>query len=173
MAGDVVGKVALGIVCCCGFALAALLLLYAASPWIDHKAIAVFGSRPTDTVLFGAAGLICAFVTTRLIQGRHWAWWTAFAVSVLILGLGIFVCYSALHPQSDFARSESGFEIGISIILSSSPMRLVNGETAIRCLPGDRMSDLATIRPLGYQASSYSYFRATMGSTRIARRAGR
>jgi hypothetical protein len=114
---SVAGKIALGVVCCCGFTLAALLFLYAVNSWIDFKAIPVFGSRPADTVLFGAAGLICAFVTTRLIQGRRWAWWTAFTVSVLILALGIFVCYAALRPESDFARSESGFGIGISIIL--------------------------------------------------------
>jgi hypothetical protein len=113
----VAGKIALGVVCCCGFTLAALLFLFAVNPWIDHKAIPVFGSRQGDTVLFGVVGLICAFVTTRLIQGRRWAWWTSFTVSILILGLGIFVCYSALHPESDFARSESGFGVGISIIL--------------------------------------------------------
>ena len=67
-------KIALGLVCCCGFALAALLLLfYAGNPWVDHKAIPMFGSRLVDTMLFGAAGLICAFVTTRLIQFRRWA----------------------------------------------------------------------------------------------------
>jgi hypothetical protein len=71
VAGNITGKIALGIVCCCGFALAALLFLYAVSPWIDHKEIPVFGSRPSDTVLFGVAGLICAFVTTRLVQGRR------------------------------------------------------------------------------------------------------
>ena len=114
---SVAGEIALGVVCCCGFALSALLLLYAGNPWIDHKAIPIFGSRLADTILFGAAGLICAFVTTRLIQCRRWAWWTAFGVSLLILGLGIFVCCSALNPHSDFARSESGFGIGISIIL--------------------------------------------------------
>jgi len=85
---SVPAKIALGIVCCCGFALTALLVLYAASPWVDHKAIPVFGSRLADTILFRAAALICAFVTTRLIQFRRWAWWTAIAVSLLILGLG-------------------------------------------------------------------------------------
>ena len=114
---SVPAKIALGIVCCCGFALTALFVLYAASPWVDHKAIPVFGSRLADTILFRAAALICAFVTTRLIQFRRWAWWTAIAVSLLILGLGISVCYSAMHPKSDFARSESSLGIGISIIL--------------------------------------------------------
>lgn len=131
---SVAAKIALGVVCCCGFALAALLLLYAGSPWVDHKAIPIFGSRLADTMLFGPAGLICAFVTTRLIRFRLWAWWTAFAVSLLILGLGIFVCYSAIHPKSDFARSESGFGIGISIILITPSFI----STLILLLPGVR-----------------------------------
>ena len=88
MAGKIAGRVAVGIVCCWGFAFAALLLLYAVNPWIDRKEIPVFGSRASDTALFGAAGLICAFVTLRFIQGRRWAWWTAFGVNTLTLGLG-------------------------------------------------------------------------------------
>jgi hypothetical protein len=98
--------------------LAALLFLYAVNPWFDHKEIPVFGSRLSETALFGAAGMTCAFVTMRLIQGRRWAWWTAFAASVVILGLGAFLLYSSLHPQNDFERSESGFGVGISIILA-------------------------------------------------------
>jgi len=133
MAGNVAGKVALGIVCCCGFALAALSFLYAVNPWIDHKEIPVFGSPPSDTVLFAAAGLICAFVTTRLIQGRRWAWWTAFVVSVVILGSGAFLLYSSLRPQNDFERSESGFGVGISIILTA-PSFIASVLLALPCV---------------------------------------
>jgi hypothetical protein len=130
---SVAGKIAVGVVCCCGFAFSALLLLYAASPWQDHKEIPVYGARALDTVLFGVAALICAFVTIRLLQGRRWAWWTAFAVSVLTLGLGVFVFYSALHPQNDFARSESGFGIGISIILMT-PSLISSALLALPCV---------------------------------------
>jgi hypothetical protein len=117
MASNVGVRVAVGIVCCWGFVFAALLFFYAIGPWTDHRAIPLFGSRLLDTMLFGAAGLICVFVIARLIQGRRWAWWTAFAVSILMLGFGAFLLYSALHAQTDFERSESGFGIGISIIL--------------------------------------------------------
>jgi len=114
---NVGSRVAIGIVCCCGFAVAALLFLYAANPWIDHTEIPLFHSRASDTVLFGVAGLFCLFVIARLIQGRRWAWWTAFAVSTVVLGLGAFLLYSSLHAQTDFERSESGFGLGVSIIL--------------------------------------------------------
>jgi hypothetical protein len=117
MIGKIVGKVALGIVCSCGFAFSALLLFYAVGPWTDPKAIPVFHSRLLDSALFGAAGLLCVFVIAQLIRGRRWAWWTAFAVSTLILGLGLFFLYSSLNARTDFERSESGFGIGISIIL--------------------------------------------------------
>jgi hypothetical protein len=117
MATNIAAKIALGAVCCCGFGLAALLLFYAGAPWIDSKEIPVFGSRLSDTAIFGVAGLICAFVTLRLVRGRRWAWWTAFTASGMVLALGVWLLYSALHPQTEFARSESGFGIGLSIIL--------------------------------------------------------
>jgi hypothetical protein len=117
MTDNFLAKVAVGIVCCCGFGFATLLFFYAANPWIDHQEIPVFGSRQLDALLFSAAGFMCAFVTIRFAQGRRWAWWTAVAVSLLTLGLGVLLLYSSLQPQSDFARSESGFGIGISIIL--------------------------------------------------------
>jgi hypothetical protein len=110
-------KLAIGIVCCWGFALAALLFLYAASPWIDHRAIPSFHSRFADTLLFGTAGLICLFVIARLIQGRRWAWWTVFGVSTAIFALGAVLLYSSLHAKTEFERSESGFGVGVSLIL--------------------------------------------------------
>jgi len=117
MATSVGGRIAVGIVGCWGFTFAALLFFYAVSPWTDHMEIPVFRSRPLDTVVFGAAGLICVFVIARLIQGRRWAWRAAFAVSILMLGLGAFLLYSSLNAQTDFERSESGFSFGVSIIL--------------------------------------------------------
>lgn len=126
-------RVAVGIVCCWGFALTALLVFYAASPWIDHREIPVFRSRPLDTVLFGAAGLTCLFVIARLIQGRRWAWWTAFAVSTVILGLGAFLLYSSLHAQTEFERSESGFGLGVSIILMT-PTAMCSVLLALPCV---------------------------------------
>ena len=117
MVTNVGARVAVGIVCCWGFAFAAMLFFYAIGPWTDHRAIPFFGSRTLHTILFGTAGFICVFVITRLIQGRRWAWWTTFAVSILMLGLGVLLLYSSLHAQTDFERSESGFGIGISIIL--------------------------------------------------------
>jgi hypothetical protein len=59
MAGRTKGKIALAIVCCCGFAFAALLFFYAVGPWIDRKAIPMFGSRLSDAMVFGAAANQC------------------------------------------------------------------------------------------------------------------
>jgi hypothetical protein len=114
---NISAKIAIGIVCFWGVALAALLFFYAASPWIEHEAIPSFHSRFADTLLFGTAGLICLFVITRLIQGRRWAWWTALAVSTAILALGAVLLYSSFHAKTEFERSESGFGIGVSLIL--------------------------------------------------------
>jgi hypothetical protein len=113
-----VARIAIGVVCFFGFTLAALLFLYAVNPWVDQREIPLFSSRIYDTGLLGAAGLFCVFVSIRLVHGKTWAWWTAFAVSVITLGLGVFVFVSALHPHDDFARSEAGFGLGIGIILT-------------------------------------------------------
>ena len=66
MAGHLGRKVAVGIVCCWGFAFAALLFFYALSPWVDHREIPVFGSRSLDTVTVrhGRADLCVCDLTT-------------------------------------------------------------------------------------------------------------
>jgi hypothetical protein len=113
-------KIAIGIVCFFGFALAASFFIYAVNPWIDQHEIPFLGSRTYDSLLFGAAGLLCAYVSIRLIHGRTWAWWTALAASILTLGFGGLHFVSALHPRDDFARSESGFGLGIGLILMTA-----------------------------------------------------
>jgi hypothetical protein len=110
-------RIAIGIVCFLGFTLAALLFFAAVNPWVDPREIPFLGSRFYDSALFGAAGFLCVFVEVRLIQGRLWAWWIAFAVSLVTIGLGVLLFVSALHPRDDFARSESGFGLGIGFIL--------------------------------------------------------
>jgi hypothetical protein len=113
-----VTRIAIGVVCFFGFTLAALLFLYAVNPWMDRREIPFLGSRIYDTALLGATGLLCVFVSIRLVHGKTWAWWTAFAVSIITLGLGVLLFVSALHPRDDFARSEAGFGLGIGIILT-------------------------------------------------------
>jgi hypothetical protein len=110
-------KVAFGMVCFFGFALAALLLFAAVNPWVDQHEIPFLGSRFYDSALFGVAGFLCVFVGVRLIQGRSWAWWIAFAVGLVTTGFGVLLFVSALHPRDDFGRSESGFGLGIGFIL--------------------------------------------------------
>src|SRR5208282_3518980 len=110
-------RVAIVVVCLFGLAFAALLLFAAVNPWVDQHEIPFLGSRFYDSALFGAAGLLCAFVVVRLIQGKLWAWWTAFAVGLVTIGLGALLFVSALHPRDDFARSESGFGLGTGFIL--------------------------------------------------------
>jgi len=110
-------RIAIGAVCFFGLALAAVLLLYAGSPWVEQRAIPFFGSRFYDSSLFGIAGLFTVFVSVRLLQGKAWAWRAALAASVLMLALGVLIFISALNPRDEFARSESGFGIGISVIV--------------------------------------------------------
>ena len=135
MASSIGAKTARGAVCCCGFVLTALLLFYAAAPWLDPKEIPVFRSRLLDTVIFGVVALICGFVTGRLLQGRRWARRTALTASVVVLGLGVWMLYSVLHPQNEFARSESGFGIGLSIILIA-PSFVSAALLALPCVRG-------------------------------------
>ena len=112
-------RIAIGVVCFFGFTLAALLFLYAISPWIDYAEIPFFGSRVCDSALFGVAGLLAAFASVHLIQGKTWAYWTALAVSVITLGLGVLIFVSAFRARDEFARSEAGFGLGISLILTT------------------------------------------------------
>jgi len=110
-------RVTIGVVCLFGFALAALLLLAAVNPWIDQHEIPFLGSRFYDSAMFAIAGLLCAFVVVRLIQSKSWAWWVAFATGLVTIGFGVLFFVTALHPRDDFARSESGLGLGISVIL--------------------------------------------------------
>jgi hypothetical protein len=110
-------RVALVVVCLFGLPFAALLLFAAVNPWVDQHEIPFLGSRFYDSALFGPAGLLCAFVVVRLIQGKLWAWCTAFAVGLITIGFGVLLFVSALHPRDDFARSESGFGLGLGFIL--------------------------------------------------------
>src|SRR5947208_17063256 len=105
MTGNVGGRVAVGMCVAGVLQILVLSFFYAVGPWADPKEIPVFHSRLLDTALFGMAGLISLFVIAKLIQGRHWAWWTAFMVSILILGLGAFLFYSSLHARTAFERS--------------------------------------------------------------------
>lgn len=117
MGMSAIAKVAVGVVCLFGFAFAALLFFGAVNPWIDQHEIPFFGSRVCDSALLGVAGLLCVYVSIRLIQAKTWAWWSALVVSVLTLGFGVFLFVAALHPRDDFARSESGFGLGMGFIL--------------------------------------------------------
>ena len=110
-------RVAIGVVCLFGFTLAALFFFAAVNPWIDQHEIPFLGSRFYDSTLFGVAAFLCVFVGVRLVQGKLWAWWIAFAVSLVTTGFGVLLFVSALHPRDDFARSESGFGLGLGLIL--------------------------------------------------------
>lgn len=110
-------RIAIGVVCLFGFTLAALLFFYAANPWMERVEVPLFGSRIYDTALFSVIGLLCVLASIRLIQGRTWAWWTAFIVSLITFGLGAFLFVYALYPRDKFARSEGGFGLGIGIML--------------------------------------------------------
>ena len=110
-------RVAISIACFFGFTLAAILLFAAVNPWVDQHEIPFLHSRLYDSALFGVAGFLGVFAGVRLIQGRLWAWWIAFAVGLVTTGFGVLLFISALHPRDDFARSESGFGLGIGFIL--------------------------------------------------------
>ncbi len=114
---SMLAKIAVGVVAAIGIALTVLFFFYAIVLWTEARAIPMFGSKIYDSAVFGAAGLLCIFVNLRLIQGRVWAWWTTLAASILALALGLSTFYLALHPRDDFARSESGFGLGLSVIL--------------------------------------------------------
>jgi uncharacterized membrane protein YbjE (DUF340 family) len=115
-------RVAIGIVCFFGFILAALLFVAAVNPWVDQHEIPFLVSRFYDSDVFGVAGFLCLFVGVRLIQGKLWAWWVAFVVSLVTAGLGVLFFIFALNPRGDFARSESGFGLGTGLILMTLGM---------------------------------------------------
>jgi hypothetical protein len=112
-----VSQISISIVSCFGVTLGALLFFYAVSPWTDHKVIPLFGSRLSDTAIFGVIGLFCVFVTIQLLRSKRWAWWFAFVIAAITLGLAIIFLILVLHPRNDFERSESGFGLGISLCL--------------------------------------------------------
>ena len=111
----IAGRFAVGVVSCFGFAFSLLLFFYAAGPWVDHSVIPTFGTRICDTAVFGLIGLSCIFVSIRLIQGKTWAWWVALLVGIVMLGMGGRLLLLALYPRDDFARSEGGYGLVLSL----------------------------------------------------------
>jgi hypothetical protein len=97
--------------------LAALLVFYAVSPWADRNEIPFFGSRIRDTAIFSLLGLSSISAIVGLIRGRRWAWWSALVVAVVTLSAAVFLLIATLHPRDDFARSEGGFGLFISLCL--------------------------------------------------------
>jgi hypothetical protein len=102
-----------------GFAFAALLLFYAASPYIDKGVIPFSHSALGDALVFGSAAACCLIICTQLIAGRRWAWWTTVGFCALTLFAGLFFFWAATHPRDDFARSEGGFGFFLSILLTA------------------------------------------------------
>lgn len=109
-------RVAIGVVSLFGFALAAVLLMYALAPWLDRNVRPFSGSRLRYTVEFGLTAAVSIFATIRFIQGKKWAWWTAFFVTAVTLASAISLFYLVLHPRDEFAASEGGFGFGLAIM---------------------------------------------------------
>jgi hypothetical protein len=111
------GRIGIALASIFGFAFCGLLILYAVSPWLDQKEIPFFGSRFFDTAIFSTFGLASLFCNLQLLRGKSWAWWSALVVSALILSVALVLLVATLHPKDDFARSEGGFGLFISICL--------------------------------------------------------
>ena len=117
MSTKVAGRIEIAVVSFFGLTLCTLFIFYAVSPWSDHNEIPFFGSRFRDTALFSILGLSSLCITIQLLRGRWWAWWSALAVSVLTLSMAVFLLVVTLHPRDDFARSEGGFGLFLSLCL--------------------------------------------------------
>jgi cell division protein FtsW (lipid II flippase) len=117
MQSKVTGLAGTALVCIFGFVLSALLLMYAASPWIDHNEIPFFGTRLHDTAIFFVLGASGVAITVGLARGRRWAWWSALIVVSLLLSMAVFLLVATVRPRDDFARSEGGFGWFLSFCL--------------------------------------------------------
>ena len=111
------GQINIVVVSSLGLLLAAILFFYATAPWIEHGVIPFFGSRLGDTSMFGGSGLFCTFVAFQLFRSRRWAWWVAFVASLAMLILAMTLLFLFLHPRDEFARSEGGFGLFLSLFL--------------------------------------------------------
>jgi hypothetical protein len=111
------GQINIVVVSSLGPLLVAILFFYAAVPWIEHGVIPFFGSRLCDTSMFGGIGLFCTFVVIQLFRSKRWAWWVAFVASLAMLALAMTTLFLFLHPRDEFARSEGGFGLFLSLVL--------------------------------------------------------
>ncbi len=117
MHSKVTGLVGTTVLCLFGLVLSALLLMYAASPWIDHNEIPFFGTRLRDTAIFSVLGSLNICILVGLARGKRWAWWFALFVAGLVLSMALFLVVASMHPRDDFARSEGGFGLFLSFCL--------------------------------------------------------
>jgi hypothetical protein len=92
-----------------GFALAALLWLYAVMAWIGNRSYTGVYPRFGAPMLLTSLAVGCFLTTIRLIQGRKWAWWGAIAATVLTAGFGLFCMWAAFYSKDTYIRSEAIF----------------------------------------------------------------
>jgi hypothetical protein len=112
---SMIGRVGISVVACFGFALAALILFYAICPWMDHTIVPNFSSRSIDAITLGTVGLCCIFVTIQFVRGKRWAWVLAFTAALILFGLALYLLIAFLHPRDEFAISEGGFGLVLSV----------------------------------------------------------
>ncbi|MBS1798897.1 MAG: hypothetical protein JSS95_03635 [Acidobacteria bacterium] len=98
----------------------ALWSLYGVSAFFASLARRHFGEAILSVLLFLAAAfvsLLCFSAGVGLIRRSQRARFSSLVQGFFVGGLGLVCLWSATHPTDEYSRSESGFGVGLALVV--------------------------------------------------------
>jgi len=115
------GRVASWIVGIMGVIATAVFAVFAAAPWLNHVRPLITKLQLEECILNGSLTLVTGLASWGIFAHRLWGWWITVAFCLLLLGFDGWLFWSATHQHNPYEHSESGFGVGLCLIVFGPP----------------------------------------------------